>query len=105
MRRNMLDGMATSAPDQVTRSAAPSWGRQIVVKITLLTLLCLVLGFIQGWAASRFYRPIYIGTRPSHTFRGPFLGQADSGEDHTPDAALPSAGVHPGLGGIAVLPA
>jgi hypothetical protein len=60
MRRNMLRCMATSAPDQVTSSAAPSWGRQIVVKITILTLLCLVLGFLQGWAASRFYRPDYV---------------------------------------------
>ena len=31
-----------------------------MVKITLLTLLCLVLGFVQGWAASRFYRPDYV---------------------------------------------
>ena len=31
-----------------------------MVKITLLTLLCVVLGFIQGWAASRFYRPDYV---------------------------------------------
>jgi hypothetical protein len=52
--------MSPLASDQTARGAAPSWGRQIVVKITLLTLLCLVLGFVQGWAASRFYRPDYV---------------------------------------------
>jgi hypothetical protein len=60
MHWNMLQSMSPLASDQTARGAAASWGRRIVVKITLLTLLCLVLGFIQGWAASRFYRPDYV---------------------------------------------
>jgi hypothetical protein len=60
MHWNMLQNMSPLASDRTARGAAPSWGRRIVVKITLLTLLCLVLGFVQGWAAARFYRPDYV---------------------------------------------
>jgi hypothetical protein len=49
--------MATSAPDQVTSSAASSKYRQLAVKIVALVVLGLLLGFAQGWAAARFYRP------------------------------------------------
>ncbi len=52
--------MATSAPDQVARAAAPSKYKQLAVKFATLAVLCLVLGFAQGWAASRFYRPDYV---------------------------------------------
>ena len=31
-----------------------------MVKFTILTLICLVLGLLQGWAASRFYRADYV---------------------------------------------
>jgi len=53
----MLRSMSLSPSDQTTRPAASSWGRQIVAKIITLTLICLVLGLAQGWAAARFYRP------------------------------------------------
>ena len=53
----MLRSMSLSPSDQTTRPAASSWVRQMVAKIITLTLFCLLLGFIQGWAAARFYSP------------------------------------------------
>jgi hypothetical protein len=54
--------MAESVPEPmaIPRTAAPdrlSKARLITIKIIVLTALALVLGFFQGWASSRLYRP------------------------------------------------
>ena len=53
----MLRGMSPPAPDPTTSPAASSRARQVVAKVITLTLFCLLLGLIQGWAAARFYSP------------------------------------------------
>ena len=53
----MLGGMIPSAPDQTIGTAASSRGRRLAAKIAALVVLGLLLGFSQGWVASRLYRP------------------------------------------------
>jgi hypothetical protein len=54
--------MAQSIPEPmaippVAAPARPSKVRFIIVKVIALTVLTLVLGFAQGWASSRLYKP------------------------------------------------
>jgi hypothetical protein len=51
----MLKKMAVLAPDPDPSSSVTSRVKQLAVKIVGLILLTMVLGFGQGWAASRFY--------------------------------------------------
>jgi len=56
----MLCRMAESA--QAATSTAPdrlSQKKVIIIKIIALTAIALGLGFTQGWASTRYYRPDY----------------------------------------------
>lgn len=57
--------MAESVPEPmaIPQVAAPdrfSKARLIAIKIMVLTALALALGFLQGWASSRCYRPDHV---------------------------------------------
>ena len=45
---------------QVAAPARLSKARLIIIKIAVLTVLALALGFVQGWASSRCYRPDHV---------------------------------------------
>jgi hypothetical protein len=64
-RRNMLCRMAESIPEpmaipHVTAPDRFSKARFIIIKAIALTALTLVLGFAQGWASSRCYKPDHV---------------------------------------------
>jgi len=64
-RRNMLCRMAESVPEPMTipQVAAPdrlSRAKLVAIKIIVLTALALALGFLQGWASSRCYKPDHV---------------------------------------------
>ena len=76
----MLCRMAESVPEpmaipQVTAPARFSKARLIVIKIIVLTVLSLALGFAQGWASSRYYQPDYV----AGFHMGLLHGHADAG--------------------------
>jgi hypothetical protein len=52
--------MAASVPKQIEVPALPSKAKEITIKIVALTALTLALGFAQGWASSRYYRPDHV---------------------------------------------
>ena len=57
--------MAESVPEPmaippVAVPARPSKARLITIKIIVLTALALALGFFQGWASSRLYKPDHV---------------------------------------------
>lgn len=61
----MLCRMAESIPEpmaipQVSASDRFSRARFIIIKAIALTALTLVLGFAQGWASSRCYKPDHV---------------------------------------------
>jgi hypothetical protein len=61
----MLCRMAESIPEpmaipQVSASDRFSRARFIIIKAIALTVLTLVLGFAQGWASSRCYKPDHV---------------------------------------------
>jgi len=61
----MLCRMAESVPEPmaIPPVAVPvrlSKGRLITIKIIVLTALALTLGFAQGWASSRLYKPDHV---------------------------------------------
>lgn len=61
----MLCRMAESIPEPmaippVAVPARASRAKMITIKIILLTLLTVVLGLAQGWAAPRLYRPDHV---------------------------------------------
>jgi hypothetical protein len=60
--RNILCQMADSAQATVTTTnlGSPSPKKVIIIKIILLTVISLGLGFTQGWASTRLYRPDYV---------------------------------------------
>jgi len=45
---------------QVAAPAGLSKAKLIAIKVIILTLLALALGFVQGWASSRCYRPDHV---------------------------------------------
>jgi hypothetical protein len=49
--------MTAPAPDPIARSRRFSARRGLLAKIAGLVLLGLILGFAQGWMASRYYGP------------------------------------------------
>lgn len=62
---NTLFGMAESVEKQlaIPEAAAPvpiSNAKLITIKVIVLTALTLALGFGQGWAASRLYKPDHV---------------------------------------------
>ena len=55
----MLGCMTTpaAAPDQTAACVPRPWVKEVVVKVTVLTLIGLFLAFGYGWAKPRFYEP------------------------------------------------
>jgi hypothetical protein len=49
--------MAASAPNQTAACISRPWVKEVVVKVTVLTLIGLFLAFGYGWAKPRFYEP------------------------------------------------
>jgi hypothetical protein len=53
----MTESAASPAADQ----PRPSKLKDLLIKIVLLTILSLLLGLTQGWAAARTYQPEHVG--------------------------------------------
>jgi len=56
----MLCRMAEPVQEQVSTPAGPSKAKVIIIKIIILTVIGLGLGFTHDWASSRYYRPDYV---------------------------------------------
>jgi hypothetical protein len=56
----MLCRMAEPVQEQVSTPAHPSKAKVIIIKIIVLTVIALGLGFTHDWASSRYYRPDYV---------------------------------------------
>jgi hypothetical protein len=52
--------MAASVPKQIEVPALPSKAKELTIKIVALTMLGVGLGFAQGWASSRCYKPDHV---------------------------------------------
>ncbi len=52
--------MAASVPNQIEVPAPISKAKEITIKAVALTLLGVALGFGQGWASSRYYKPDHL---------------------------------------------
>jgi hypothetical protein len=56
----MLCGMEESVPKQIAVSTLPPRAKEITVKIIILVVLGVALGFAQAWASSRCYKPDHV---------------------------------------------
>jgi len=73
---NMLWRMAEFVQEQVATPAGSSKAKLIIIKIIVLTVISLGLGFTHAWASSRYYQPDYVAGFPTGLLEGAVMPAA-----------------------------